>query len=143
MSRVPMHEMYEMDSIAVHRSSPVMQRTISPIMNCHVPVAGMQLQPMGQPMHQRMMHQASPSAAYDSRILNTTPILTAYQQQQPLQQATYSTVVYPQPVLVIDPLSAPLFQNQVVKMDYIRKVLGVLFTQIGVCFLIVNVFNLR
>ena len=136
MSAFPMQEVYEMDGMAVHRLSPAyqQQRTVSPNM-CHVPMSGMQLQPLG-PMHQRM--QASPST-YDGRVI-TTPVLTY---QSSLQQPTYSTVVYPQPFLVIDPLSAPLFQNRIVKMDYIRKVLGVLFTQIGVCFLIVNVFNLR
>lgn len=151
MSAFAMHEVYEMDGMAVHRLSPNIYqqqpqqhppqpaaagRTVIHSSN-HVPViqSAVQWQPG---------IQVSPSS-FDSRILTTGGTRTY--QPSPQSQATYSTVAYheqqPQPVIVIDPYSSPLFQDRVIKMDYIRKVLGVLFTQIGVCFLIVNVFNLR
>lgn len=143
MSAFPMQEVYEMDGIAVHpvhRLSPIyqQQQVLAPGHH-HVPITpGMPLLPVH---HQHRMMQPSAST-YDGRVMTTTPVLTYQTSPQP-PQSTYTTVVYPQPVLVIDPLSAPQFQDRIVKMDYIRKVLGVLFTQIGLCFLIVNVFNLR
>ena len=144
-----MQEVYEMDGIPVHRLSPnhAYQVRQQHVVTNHVPtLVTTSLQP---PLHsqpppptQLLLHpscvQSSPTT-FDGRVL-TTPVLT-YQPSP--QQATYSTVMYPQPVLVVDRMAAQFFQDRSVKMDYIRKVLGVLFTQIGVCFLIVNVFNLR
>jgi hypothetical protein len=150
MSAFPMQEVYEMDGIAVHpahRLSPIYQQQQVLVPNHHphhVPItAGMPLLPVHHhhQLHQQQRMQPSPSS-YEGRVMTTTPVLTYQTSPQP-PQSTYTTVVYPQPVIVIDPLSAPQFQDRVVKMDYIRKVLGVLFTQIGLCFLIVNVFNLR
>lgn len=69
-------------------------------------------------------------------------------QQQYLQQNP-NALITPQQLettqlIVIDPMSLPsMFQDRMIKMDYIRKVLGVLFTQVGLCFLIVNIFNIR
>lgn len=148
MSAYPTHEVYEMDGMAVHRLSPSiyqqnqqqpLPRTIIQTSN-HVPV-------MQSGVQWQAGMQVSPSS-FDSRILTAGPAPMRTYQPSPQSQATYSsTVAYheqqPQPVIVIDPYSSPLFQDRVIKIDYIRKVLGVLFTQIGVCFLIVNVFNLR
>lgn len=68
------------------------------------------------------------------------PLIQTQLQQQYLQQQPQPTTQ----LIVIDPLSLPsMFQDRQIKMDYVRKVLGVLFTQIGICFLIVNVFNMR
>ena len=65
-----------------------------------------------------------------------------YLQQNPnaiIQQQQETTQL-----IVIDPMSLPsTFQDRMIKMDYIRKVLSVLFTQVGLCFLIVNIFNIR
>lgn len=61
-----------------------------------------------------------------------SPAITMYQQQQPQGQ----------PVLIYD-TSVHSFENRSVKMNFIRKVLVVLFTQIGICFLVINLFNTR
>lgn len=148
MTSFPMHEVYEMDGIAVHRLSPVYQQTRAVVHSSnHVP----HMQPTVQ---WQPGIQVSPSS-FDARIMSTAAPTRMYHQPSPQPQALYSTAAYheqqpqpplqplPQPVLVIDPYSGPLFQDRVLKMDYIRKVLGVLFTQIGICFLIVNVFSLR
>ncbi|KAI1290190.1 Protein lifeguard 2 [Halotydeus destructor] len=49
----------------------------------------------------------------------------------------------PQSMMFIDESSSFSFDFITVRMDYVRKVLGIIFSQVGVCFLIVNIFNLK
>jgi len=124
-------------------------RTVSP-----VPVASGSGMPVlgGTPISFLTTYTQSPSHV----SLQPTTGLTQGTTGIPTSQ-TYSAIVYqpisgaggqppPQPVLVVGdpsiPMSIPsLFNDRQIKMDFLRKVLGLLFTMIGFSFLIINVFN--
>ena len=124
MSPLHGHEMYEMDTIALHppASLPTAAIVTAP------PLAS--LYPVTMPITVDIDHHP--------------PILGHLASAYPSPQPVYGTVVYSQPMVLMDPAIAALsFEDRQIKMDYIRKVLGVLFSQIGICFLLVNLFNLR
>lgn len=125
-------------------------RTVSP-----VPVASGSGMPVlgGTPISFLTSYTQSPSHV----SLQPTTGLTQGMTGIPTSQ-TYSAIVYqpisgaggqppPQPMLVVGdpsiPMSIPpsLFNDRQIKMDFLRKVLGLLFTMIGFSFLIINVFN--
>ena len=162
MSAYQMQEMYDLDGMTIPRISPSyhyqlqqhpQQQQQTHIALNHVPMSGVQATSLPLPLQPQL--QLSPSGYSPvSRVMQqpttttttTTPLLTYQSPGQLQQQGIPATqLVVPQPVIVIDPLSLslPLLNDRLVKMDYIRKVLGVLFTQIGISFVIINVFNLR
>lgn len=125
MSPLHGHEMYEMDTIALH--PPASLHPTAAI------VTGPQLTPM---------YPVTIPVTVD--IDHQPPMLGHLASAYPSPQPVYGTVVYSHPMVLMDPAIAALsFEDRQIKMDYIRKVLGVLFSQIGICFLLVNLFNLR
>lgn len=127
MSPLHGHEMYEMDTIALHHPPNIASNSAI--------VTGPPLTPMYPvtiPITVDIDHQPP----------NFGHLVSAYPSPQPV----YGTVVYSQPMIhqLMDPAVAALsFEDRQIKMDYIRKVLGVLFSQIGICFLVVNLFSLK
>lgn len=108
-------------------------------------------------------HAIHPGLSPGSAAVQLTPVYPVMYPSPHHTPSTYSTVLYPQdpsgttfapspnnvimyqqqqPVLLYD-TSVHSFENRSVKMNFIRKVLVVLFSQIGICFLVINIFNTR
>lgn len=133
----PMQEMYEMDGLAVTipathhpiQSGPSSGATalqLTPIF----PVVEMYPSPHYTPStYSTVLYPQVPPG---TTFAPSSPAAIMYQQQQPQGQ----------PVLLFD-TSVHSFENRSVKMNFIRKVLVILFTQIGICFLVINIFNTR
>lgn len=106
-------------------------------------------------------HQIHSGPSSGSAAVQLTPVYPVMYPSPHHTPSTYSTVLYPQqptgttfapsptiiyqqqqPVLLFDTI-VHSFENRSVKMNFIRKVLVVLFSQIGICFLVINIFNTR
>lgn len=133
MSPIHGHEMYEMNTVSLHPASfshdtGIMTGAANIVPNS---TSLAPMYPVTIPISVDVDHQA--------------PFLGQIASAYPSPQPVYGTVVYSQPsMLLMDPMVAALsFEDRQIKMDYIRKVLGILFAQIGICFLLVNLFNLK
>lgn len=132
MSPIHGHEMYEMSTVSLHPppfSTEGIMTGAANIVPNSTSLAPMY--PVTVPISVDIDHQP--------------PLLGHMASAYPSPQPMYGTVVYSQPSMVLmDPMVAALsFEDRQIKMDYIRKVLGILFAQIGICFLLVNLFNLK
>lgn len=134
-SGYPVQEVYEMDGLAV-----TIPTTHHPIHSG--PSSGttaVQLTPV-LPMIEMYHSPHHASSTYSTVLYPQAPPGTTlapspaiiYQQQQPLGQ----------PVLLFD-TNVHSFENRNIKMNFIRKVLVILFSQIGICFVVINLFNTR
>ena len=128
------HEMYEMQDgyvsvlPTVHHQQPT--QILYPVATAMTTTPSPMMVRTVGPEHQIISAYPSPASYSTVAVGYPPPNAHQFQQQQPT------------PIIVYD-TNAMSFEDRVIKMNYIRKVLVVLFTQIGICFLVVNIFNTR